>query len=121
PLIVPYARRLVGVDLSARMLAQAQARKVYDEVVKSELTAYLLDSPGAFDLIVSADTLVYFGPLEGGVSAAAHALRSGGRLIFPVEELSGAGSDAGYSINLHGRYSHTRQYLARVLADANLQ
>ena len=28
PLIAPYARRLVGVDLSARMLAQAQARRL---------------------------------------------------------------------------------------------
>ena len=121
PLIAPYACRLVGVDLSARMLAQAQARNIYDELVKSELTAYLLASPGTFDVIVSADTLVYFGPLEGVVAASANALRPGGRLIFTVEELIGAGSDAGYSINPHGRYSHTREYLARVLADANLQ
>ena len=41
PLIAPYARRLVGVDLSERMLAQARARDVYDELVKGELTAYL--------------------------------------------------------------------------------
>ena len=121
PLIAPYARRLVGVDLSARMLAQAQARNVYDELVKRELTAYLRDSPGAFDVIVSADTLVYFGPLEGVVVAAADALRPGGRLIFTVEELIDAGSDAGYSISPHGRYSHARQYLERVLADANLR
>ena len=71
PLIAPYARRLVGVDLSARMLAQAQARNVYDELVKCELTAYLRDSPGAFDVIVSADTLVYFGPLQDVVAASA--------------------------------------------------
>ena len=69
PLIAPYARRLVGVDLSARMLAQARARNVYDELVKRELTAYLRDSTGAFDVIVSADTLVYFGPLEDVVAA----------------------------------------------------
>ena len=121
PLVAPYARRLVGVDLSARMLAQAQARNVYDELVKRELTAYLRDSPGAFDVIVSADTLVYFGPLEDVVAAAANALRPGGRLIFTVEELIGAGSDAGYAISPHGRYSHTRQYVERVLADANLR
>ena len=35
PLIAPYARRLVGVDLSARMLAQAQAKNVYDELVRT--------------------------------------------------------------------------------------
>ena len=103
------------------MIAQARARNVYDELVKRELTAYLGDSTGVFDVIVSADTLVYFGPLEGVVAAAANALRPGGRLIFTVEELVGAGSDAEYSIRPHGRYSHTRQYLERVLADANLR
>jgi predicted TPR repeat methyltransferase len=121
PLVAPYARRLVGVDLSARMLAQAQARGVYDELVKGELTAYLRDSPRAFDVIVSADTLVYFGPLDSVVLASADALRPGGRLIFTVEETIDARSDAGYSISPHGRYSHTRPYLERVLADANLQ
>ena len=68
------------------MLAQAQAKNVYDELVKCELTAYLRDSPGAFDAIVSADTLVYFGPLQDVVAASAGALRPGGRLIFTVEE-----------------------------------
>ena len=121
PLVAPYARHLVGVDLSTRMLAQAEARKVYDELYKFELTAYLRDNPGAFDAIVSADTLVYFGPLQDVVAASADALRPGGRLIFTVEALVDAGSDAGYAISHHGRYSHTREYLERVLADANLR
>jgi predicted TPR repeat methyltransferase len=121
PLIAPYARRLVGVDLSTRMLAQARARNVYDELFKVELTAYLRDWPGAFDVIVSADTLVYFGPLQRVVAASADALRPGGRLIFTVEQLIDGGSDAGYSLSHHGRYNHTRPYLERVLTDANLR
>jgi predicted TPR repeat methyltransferase len=121
PLVAPYARRLVGVDLSARMLAQAGARDVYDELVKRELTGYLRDSPGAFDVIVSADTLVYFGPLDSVVSASADALRPGGRFIFTVEELIDGGPNAAYAIGAHGRYSHARQYLERVLSQANLQ
>jgi predicted TPR repeat methyltransferase len=121
PLIAPYARRLVGVDLSARMLALARARNVYDELIKRELTACLGDALSAFDLIVSADTLVYFGPLEDVIAASANALRPGGLLIFTVEELLGDGSDAGYSISLNGRYRHTRRYLERVLSDAALQ
>lgn len=121
PLITPYARRLVGVDLSEPMLAQARARDVYDELVKRELTAYLGDSTAEFDVIVSADTLVYFGLLDDVVAAAANALRPGGRLIFTVEELVGARSAAGYSISPSGRYRHTRQYLERVLADAGLR
>ena len=85
----------------------------------SELTAYMSDSAGAFDVIVSADTLVYFGPLEDVVAAAANALRPGGRLIFTVEELIGC--DAGYAISVNGRYRHAREYLERVLANANLE
>ena len=121
PLVAPHARRLIGVDLSARMLDQARARNVYDELVQRELTAYLRDCPGAFDAIVSADTLVYFGPLQDVVMAAADALRPGGRLIFTVEELIADETGAGYSISPHGRYSHARQYVERVLADANLR
>ena len=121
PLIARVARRLVGVDLSAPMIARARARNVYDELVKRELTAYLGDSKAAFDVIVSADTLVYFGRLEDVVAASANALRPGGRLVFTVEELIGAGSDEGYSIGVSGRYRHTRHYLENVLANASLR
>jgi predicted TPR repeat methyltransferase len=121
PLIAPYARKLVGVDLSARMLDQARARNTYDELAKGELTVYLRDSPAAFDVIVSADTLCYFGPLQEVAAAAADALRPGGRLIFTVEELIDGGSDAGYVLSVHGRYAHERAYVERVLAEANLQ
>ena len=103
------------------MIAQARARNVYDELVKGELTAYLGDSTEMFDVIVSADTLVYFGPLEGVVAASTNALRPGGRLIFTVEELIGAGRDAEYAISPSGRYRHTREYLERLLAHATLR
>jgi predicted TPR repeat methyltransferase len=71
-------------------------------------------------VIVSADTLCYFGPLEGVVAATANALRPGGRLVFTVEELIGDSAGAGHSIGLHGRYRHTRRYVERVLSDASL-
>jgi predicted TPR repeat methyltransferase len=121
PLLSPHARRLVGVDLSAGMLAQARARKIYDELIKGELTAYLREQRGAFDVIVSADTLVYFGPLQDVAAAAAQALRPGGRLIFTVEALADGESSAGYFLSNHGRYCHTHRYLECVLTGARLQ
>jgi predicted TPR repeat methyltransferase len=121
PLVAPYARRLVGVDLSARMLDQARARDVYDELAQRELTAYLRESPCAFDVIVSADTLVYFGPLEDVVTAAADALRVGGQLVFTVEEQPGVSGDAPYSISPNGRYRHARAYVERALAGAGFR
>jgi predicted TPR repeat methyltransferase len=117
PLLAPHARRLVGVDLSGGMLEQARARNVYDELVKSELTAYIARCGEAFDVIVSADTLVYFGPLDTVAAAAAKALRPGGRLVFTVEELDGVG----HSLAPSGRYRHARNYVQDVLTGAGLR
>jgi predicted TPR repeat methyltransferase len=117
PLLAPYARRLVGVDLSERMLAQARARDAYSELVNGELTEYLRASAGMFDAIVSADTLVYFGPLEAVVAAAERALRPDGLLVFTVEEQA----EDGYSLSDNGRYRHARGYVEQVLVDAGLE
>ena len=89
PLIEPFVSRLVGVDLSGRMLARAKSRNVYDVLVKAELTAYLQSQSRAFDVILSADTLVYFGPLEDMLKAAHGALRARGLLLFTVEAIVG--------------------------------
>ena len=79
PLLAPYARRLDGVDLSEQMLAKARARNVYDTLAKAELTAFIDGAaPRSYDLIVSADTLCYFGDLQAVARAAAKALRSTG-------------------------------------------
>jgi predicted TPR repeat methyltransferase len=115
PLIAPWVHRLAGVDLSARMLAEARNRGVYDELVKGELTACLDAHPGAFDLVVSADTLVYFGDLEPVIGSAFRALRADGWFLFTVEEAAGADDAGGYRINPHGRYAHSRAYVKQTL------
>jgi predicted TPR repeat methyltransferase len=114
----PRARRLVGVDLSGPMLEQAVHRQLYDELLEHELTAYLQQQKAAFDVIVSADTLVYFGALTDVLAATAVALRPGGILVFTVERISNEECAEGFHLHPHGRYSHTRDYLARELTAA---
>ncbi|RZI80325.1 MAG: tetratricopeptide repeat protein [Rubrivivax sp.] len=121
PLIAPYAQRLVGVDLSGQMLAKARPRQVYDELIKAELTAHLQSVPGAHDLIVSADTLCYFGALEAPLQAAHGALRAGGWLVFTVESLEGGDEARQHHLNPHGRYSHRRAYVLHVLAQSGFE
>lgn len=111
PLLRPYLSRLVGLDISAGMLEGAGRRGAYDELVRMELTAYLDSHSDAFDLIVAADTLIYFGDLGDVFKAMREALKQGGLLIFTVEE-----GDEDYRINPHGRYSHGRGYLRAALA-----
>jgi predicted TPR repeat methyltransferase len=114
PLIRPFARRLTGVDLSPGMLAQAKGKDLYDELLHFELTEYLRRHADSFDVIVSADTLVYFGALENVIAAAAGALRPGGFVIFTLEH--GIGDSApDYHLQTNGRYTHARPYVEQLL------
>jgi predicted TPR repeat methyltransferase len=117
-LLAPYAAMLHGVDLSAGMLDRARSRAVYDELAKAELTEFLQSRSAEYDLVVSVDTLCYFGVLDGAIGAASHALRADGCLIFTVEEAEETTAPDGYRINPHGRYSHTRDYVDRTLGCA---
>jgi predicted TPR repeat methyltransferase len=119
PLLRDWAASLVGFDLSAGMLALAEQRGVYDRLVKTELVDYLRCNPAGFDLLVSADTLCYFGDLAEFAIVARAALRPGGRLIFTVEALVDPGSEP-FLLQPHGRYAHARAYIGQVLVDAGL-
>lgn len=120
-LVAPYARRLVGVDLSEGMLAQAREKGTYDELVKAELTGFLRARVHAFHLIVSADTLVYFGSLVDVLAAAVDSLRPEGLLVFTLEHALAGGPHVGYRLEHHGRYSHSRAYVERVLDTLDVQ
>ena len=70
---------------------------------------------------MSADTLVYFGDLKGVIAAFAGALRPNGLLVFTLEHAAGDSADAGYRLELHGRYSHAQPYVEQLLASSGLQ
>jgi predicted TPR repeat methyltransferase len=121
PVLAPYARRLVGVDLSPRMLGKAMQRNAYDELVETELGAFLSNRQRAFDLIVMADTLIYFGDLAQLFTAVAQALRDGGAFAFTVEAVSE--SEQGpvdFKLGPSGRYGHSLRYLSDRLDAAGL-
>jgi len=120
PLVAPFTSRLSGVDLSSQMLAKAATRNVYNELTQGELTAHLRAHPAAFDVVISADTLCYFGALEETLAAARAALRADGLLIFTVEQAD-CGAGEGYRLNPHGRYSHSREYLNFVLHESGFK
>lgn len=114
PALRAYARTLTGVDLSAGMLSRARERGLYDRLEQAELGAWLSPTTYSFDLIVSADTLCYFGPLQPLLAAARAATRPEGWLVFTVEALEEP-APGGCLLLHHGRYAHHHDAVAQWL------
>jgi predicted TPR repeat methyltransferase len=104
----PLARRLVGVDLSARMLEIARQREVYDELIEAELIDFLGGQSCSFDVLTASDVLSYLGDLAEFFQCVARVLRPGGIAIVVLEALEGGGS---LRLNSSGRFSHSPTYL----------
>jgi predicted TPR repeat methyltransferase len=134
PLLRSTANRLLGVDISDGMVTKARERNVYDELVVAELCEFMRSRPASVDVILSADTLVYFGALEEACAAARQCLRPNGLFAFTVERLEqavdntavdssqGAPPDIqpplSFHLQPHGRYAHSATYVESTLRQA---
>jgi predicted TPR repeat methyltransferase len=101
-LLRPGRSRLVGVDLSPRMLAKAAKRRAYDELVEGDMIAFLEQTGERFDLVFAADALIYLGELNAFLSAAARVMPPGALLAFNVETTDAAP----FALLPSGRFAH---------------
>jgi predicted TPR repeat methyltransferase len=116
PLII---RRLVGVDLSAAMIAQADSKEVYDLLVPRSVESYLTDQLAEeqnFDLVIAADVFVYVSDLKKIIASVADILAPEGLFAFTVETHEGAGVKLLPTL----RYAHAEAYIRTALSDAGL-
>ncbi len=120
PFLRPWAERLEGVDLSPKMLEKAAERELYDVLHHDEMTRFLKSRISAYDLIVAADSVNYFGSLDEWGSVMGDSLREGGRCAFFVERIDEAAAPD-FRLEAHGRYSHQPWYVLRCLEAAGLE
>ena len=111
------ANELVGVDLSAKMIALAETKRLYDRLAVNDLVAFVKSEDAAFDLIVAADVFVYLPDLAPVLSASARKLSPSGLLAFTVETHEGAGVVLRETL----RYAHGESYLRSVARATNFQ
>ena len=119
--IAPFARQLVGVDLSAKMLEKARARNLYQRLECSDVLAMMRgEQASSYDLVISSDVFVYIGELGEIASEVMRLLRPGGFFAFSVEALGALpqSDECEYRLQETGRYAHSVKYLAR-LASTN--
>ena len=110
--LAPLASRLVGIDLSPAMLAEARKRGLYADLVEGDLESMDFDQP--FDLAVAADVLIYLGALGPTFAAIDRALTPSGAIMFSVEELTDGET---FRLTSDLRYAHAEGYIDRLAAE----
>lgn len=125
PLFREDARTLTGLDLAPAMLARAEAKGCYDQLIEGDLVTVLRRERARYDLILAADVLVYVGDLRAPLAALRGALRPTGHAAFTTEAVQ---DDRGPSkkswdwrLGRTGRYEHGPAYVARLLQEAGFR
>lgn len=103
----PIAKRLVGVDLSPKMLAEARRLGIYDTLLEGDVEVLPEGAKGRFDLIVAADVLVYLGDLAKLFATVRDRLAPDGLWLFTTEK--SAADD--FELGPKRRYRHSEAYL----------
>ena len=111
-LLRPFAATITGVDLSPKMIEKSRARGCYDRLEIGDIVDVMKRLARSFDLLVSADVLIYIGDLAPTFEAAAGSLRPGGRFVFSVE----AGEGERYVLRPTRRYAHSADYVQKLAA-----
>lgn len=109
--------RFDGIDLSTNMIEMARARGIYDDLIHGDIET-VLNQPGpSYDLILSADAMVYLGDLALTFSGVAQRLVPGGFYVFTCESKAGEGWEKTPS----NRFRHSETYLRDAAAHAGLE
>jgi predicted TPR repeat methyltransferase len=107
------ASYLEGYDISAGMLREAEAKRIYDKLERQDLQTLPALSPVA-DLVTAADVFMYVGELGRLFSRIAELVLPGGHFAFSVELNDGLEEMA---LKPSRRYAHSRGYVERLLAE----
>lgn len=104
--------RLIGVDISWKMLKQCKLKTIYKELHNADILEFLHNNSGdSFSLITASDVFVYVGDLNSLIGAAFQTLKSNGLFAFSVES---APDQYNFKLTHTKRYEHSLIYLQTI-------
>jgi len=109
-LFKPFAKRLIGIDISENMIAAAKEKNLYDELKVQEVED-ALDTFKDNDFIVAGDVFSYIGKLDEIFKKAKAALKPNGLFAFTVEKTD----TEPYELQQTIRYAHSKTYLESLI------
>lgn len=111
-----YCNYLVGVDIAEKMLNQARDKKIYDELVESDLSSFLTQDKRQYGLIIALDVFPYFGRLDELFKLIVSRMLLKGYLIF-TNEIS---ETEDWHLQITARFSHNPNYIKKLCENYGL-
>ena len=110
---------LIGVDLSEKMLAEAEKKDIYSKLFCDDICHYLESSSYLFQVITASDVLTYFGDLSKVFVRVSKSLTPNGFFVFTVSENDY--NEADFFLAPSGRFVHSLNYVERALKSSGLK
>lgn len=107
----PLAKKLIGIDLSEKMLSIAKQKNIYNELLQGDINESIKKYT-ELDLVIAAEILVYVGNLDKIFMQLTTVLKAGGMFAFTIEKTW----SYPYELQKTARFSHTKKYIQE-LAD----
>jgi len=101
------AGRLVGVDLSSRMIEVSRKAAKYDELYTADIADYLESTNKQYDVVLAADVFIYVGNLARVFPGCSKVLRRNGLFAFSFESVGGDS----FALRSSGRYGQSMPYI----------
>ena len=102
-----YSEKLVGIDISSKMLRKAEKKNIYNQLIKKDLIDYIESTKNKYDLIVASDVFIYTGNISKVFNLIRKKLTKGAYFVFSTELLSGNN----FKILKTGRFAHSQKYI----------
>lgn len=100
-----FSLKADGVDISANMLKQAQAKELYSRCVKQDINSFLTQSDDeSYELISALDVLIYQGEYHQFLAHTKKALAHNGYFVITLECAENANQP--YMLDKSGRFKH---------------
>ncbi len=110
---LPIANRIIGIDISEKMLEVARSKNIYADLRLASIDEAILEFSN-IDVIIAADSLVYFGDLGDIFAKCRSVLKPGGIFAFTLE----LAETYPYVLERSARFAHSDGYI-KELAEQN--
>jgi predicted TPR repeat methyltransferase len=108
------AKKLIGLDLSQKMLEIAKQKNIYTELKLGNIED-VIDEYSNIDLIIASDTFVYIGDLTKIFIKCHNALAQDGLLAFTTEKTT----HYPFTLQRSARFAHSKRYIEELAAKHN--